>query len=738
MCRACSGKWAGSNPGARCPSQRGAARREYQNARNARARQRREADGHFGETPQAAEPLAGTDLASMPVAEFLDQATPQQVVDRFADTSSIWTLTREEADRVAQLAKQAVPEARRQAKEAFDEITMSRPREAVYALAKRRYEEDPDDPRNEVDEHYFAPMGPDDRVFDPDTRRYIGKVPRWEFQNLMLRYKEELKEAEEEHEKVMASGRYESSIRGLGTAVAVTAMADVTARISDGKTHEQRVEEAERQAMESEEYKKILKVEEAVVKFAAGEGVFADEACWDELRKAENWRFPGKGKIADTLGPSVFGDVVRHMNAHESFNPIDDPERGVESAKKLLASEKIRGMIDADKEEVVNMKARYEVDREERLIKDEVLRAYIDTVGEFVEMASPGDWTMGSKYRGKKSKQALEAMSQAMGLYPKHLVEKAEDTFRHLRVVNTSGRAHFSPTGEFKDHVGERQFVQIDGEYNRLAVPPTVTDNSSRGTSEFSDGTFGSEDRWRDYFAEDTTEGRKSLREKAKAYNEIAKEFNKEAKNAYEFYDRPLLSEVENRFSEAGFATPRIVHEGSYVERVPELKVESHVLPDGRKVAGLVTKTAVETITERHYDPYILVRTESIDGGVSTAAHEFGHVVEHSSDRVYLATKQFLDRRTRGLEQRQYKYGRSDEMVVADGFTDEYIGKIYNQHGSTEVFTMGMESLVHGEYCFSGKDTPTQTMDPEHRDLILGILAVSDVESSPRLKPGDS
>ena len=79
MCRACSGKWAGSNPGARCPSQRGAARREYQNARNARARQRREADEHFGETPRAADPLAGTDLASMPVAEFLDQATPQQV-----------------------------------------------------------------------------------------------------------------------------------------------------------------------------------------------------------------------------------------------------------------------------------------------------------------------------------------------------------------------------------------------------------------------------------------------------------------------------------------------------------------------------------------------------------------------------------------------------------------------------------------------------------------------------------
>lgn len=118
---------------------------------------------------------------------------------------------------------------------------------------------------------------------------------------------------------------------------------------------------------------------------------------------------------------------------------------------------------------------------------------------------------------------------------------------------------------------------------------------------------------------------------------------------------------------------------------------------------------------------------------VPTAVHELGHVLQTVQPIVSELEWAFLDRRTRGQEiEHLDKYGGygENEVCVPDKFADPYVGKLYNPqqrsksghsgyHDSYEVFTVGIQDLYTGTITHrDGKP------DPEHMDLVAGILAV--------------
>lgn len=127
--------------------------------------------------------------------------------------------------------------------------------------------------------------------------------------------------------------------------------------------------------------------------------------------------------------------------------------------------------------------------------------------------------------------------------------------------------------------------------------------------------------------------------------------------------------------------------------------------------------------------------------GISTAIHEYGHRQERLSPQVNEICQTFLARRTTdadGERHALHRYHASgkpgpatmeklrssrQEWVRPNGFVDQYIGKEYGRSTqNSEVFTVGMEGVFAGRY--GGlRGAGNHRADPEHRDLILGVLA---------------
>lgn len=729
MCRACSGKWAGSNPGVRCPSQRGQSRREYQNARNARIRAEKAAAEVLRDTPDPAS-MSDAELASMPVAEFLDVATPRQVVQRFADTGLIYDVSREEAKRIAEAARDAVPELQSSASEAFREIEMADPFDtAIRSLAK---DANSGDKRAQfLVDTYLEEVD----ISDPDALTFIEAVEdlaNYQVQNMLRSpdMKDRVAEAKKAKKEVEKSYRYESSVRQLGNAVAVMAMANAVADgISEVDVSDAALDDLKANAFLGREFEAEL---ERIEQARKSEPPY-DDGWWEN---SSGWT----GQYIYNEASMAFGSDFAQRLRDEALKQISpssehNPTVIAEKFRELLSDESVTDpIIDSIREK----KAKNWAIRELHIRRDEVsqslLAGYRSAIAEFSQMSDSDAWAPGTKYRSKKADVAVKAMGQALPFFPQSYVDQAKKRYSGLRVVHSSKRAHFSPAGVFSDNINEREFVQVSGEYNKLAVAPSVDENPSTNSVDLSMGSIP-EERQGGFFLEDTKENRKLLKERAKTYNAKAKEINDEIKRMRETYSFDMESyadyQVEERFEETGMH-PLLKMEhttfGESVRKVHEVKLEEREV-NGKPVIGIASKT-VTGITKRiGNEPYFLVNGEG-DDAKEVAIHEFGHVIEHANKEVSAATAQFLKRRTEGETPVQYEGGDKNERVVHDGFTDPYIGKMYYREGATEVFTMAMESLFHGRYCFSNtkKDKPpTSTDDPEHRDLILGILAMSDV-----------
>lgn len=131
-----------------------------------------------------------------------------------------------------------------------------------------------------------------------------------------------------------------------------------------------------------------------------------------------------------------------------------------------------------------------------------------------------------------------------------------------------------------------------------------------------------------------------------------------------------------------------------------------------------------------------------VEPGVSTAIHEYGHRQEILTPQVNEVCKTFLARRTSDENGQRHRLHRlhaaekpgpltkaelnesRQEWVRPNGFVDQYVGKDYGgKDTNTEVFTMGMEGVFAGKYGGLRGDNGRHKADPEHRNLILGVLS---------------
>lgn len=118
-----------------------------------------------------------------------------------------------------------------------------------------------------------------------------------------------------------------------------------------------------------------------------------------------------------------------------------------------------------------------------------------------------------------------------------------------------------------------------------------------------------------------------------------------------------------------------------------------------------------------------------------SAAHEFGHYIEANNPEVGYACKEFLRKRTEGLDSKVYHTSRAygTERVKEDGFVKSYIGKDYPSDANhTEVFSMGVEAVFAGAHGglvdIDGYTAKDRKSDPEHLSLILGLLSVANAD----------
>ena len=116
-----------------------------------------------------------------------------------------------------------------------------------------------------------------------------------------------------------------------------------------------------------------------------------------------------------------------------------------------------------------------------------------------------------------------------------------------------------------------------------------------------------------------------------------------------------------------------------------------------------------------------IVPTVTTSGTLPTTVHEMSHYIESANPRVGTACKRFVDDRTLGLSR---TLGSRSEPQVGDSFIDEYVSREYVEDANcTEVFSMGMEALFTGTHGGAVGSDGKHPADPEHRALVLGMLA---------------
>lgn len=197
---------------------------------------------------------------------------------------------------------------------------------------------------------------------------------------------------------------------------------------------------------------------------------------------------------------------------------------------------------------------------------------------------------------------------------------------------------------------------------------------------------------------------------------------------------------LQQRIEEFKADHPRDARFSAKVPRMAELtyEMDHNGVPTMEKRLGLYIPEAYSQMTTRNSAP----TGELTFNDKASIAHEFGHHIEYSNPEVGAACKEFLKRRTEGMEKVVYLAGKRrngkrlpDEVVVPDGFVDSYIGKNYDDPNHTEVFSMGVEAVFTGAHggllgieidtANLGKEGVTKRYrsDPEHFALIMGLLA---------------
>jgi hypothetical protein len=89
--------------------------------------------------------------------------------------------------------------------------------------------------------------------------------------------------------------------------------------------------------------------------------------------------------------------------------------------------------------------------------------------------------------------------------------------------------------------------------------------------------------------------------------------------------------------------------------------------------------------------------------GTSVIIHEIGHAIEHSNEgKIGGTSKAFLHSQTFEQPVKHLGNGYSThEVATKNGFENAYTGKYYPGNDSTEILSMGLQSLYENAYYFA-------------------------------------
>lgn len=685
MCRSCA------DGGRRCPSASGKARREYQNARNARIRSREAMKERFGDTPPPTE-LEDARRQYMDVGEFLAGATPQEVVQRFADTALIWNVPDEHLATISAMAREAIPEAGARAAEAY-KVDILGGRQAILAF-----------PSPYREELYEAKAG----------LRKVSRERMSELDGLQFEYVLKHRDEQTEFSHAWKGRTYEGDVRSLGTCLAVAAVADYVAEV-DNRDLVSRVESKCVEVLDSDprhvkDERRLIAVSDEIIADLREQGddgrTFREILDWvtDEVRRRGGGSFSwtlARHLAAESPAPEGY-DVPEHINPDRisGQQALDTAVLGIERMSRTFSER------DAQHRESARAYA-------ERLVRKEVneglLASYRRAIASECDLASPDDWVPKTAFATQKVRDMKSAFAEALSMFPVPFVNATREKIPDLTVFYKKGsRGYFAQSGTFFTRGDKQHLFPLNALDDTYAALGEATERAGFGEYRLNDEKF---------FINDTPENRKRVQDLIDTYHEAITDPEGDARLRSL---RLNMGDKKFRRSKAAANRKGTVH---LVEAVAK---------DGVKKIGIVTDEAFGKRQVAQNGPHILLSERNSEEGAMTAlaAHEFGHAVEHTNMKVEKAMSQFLYRRTADCETQDYEHGDPGEVVAPDGFTNQYIGKMYDTPGSTEVFTMAMESLLHGRHCFTRKvsrftDEPVGTDDPEHRDLVLGALLMS-------------
>lgn len=717
MCRSCS------EGGRRCKSQQGPAKRQYQAGWKARKRAAAAFEGSsFGETLQPEvygeeERLEGSNLDV-----FMRQNDPERVMRYFSDTSRILDLDKDQAALLHEKALEAIESIGPRARDEFNKLPGGDV--GIESMVVTEY----------------------DKYLEPRAEEQYGAAKVAAMKGKRIAYlrsdegKAEIARVDDE-----VFGPYELSVRELGRAMSVATVSSLAANGRGFRTEE--VDEwATKIVKEKSSYK--ARVDRAHADVAWAKGVLTDEFMDERVLSKKSIEdisdeFRARIPLSEDDLMDVVDSVVKNMDRREFPAGLGtpNPRTQVYVFRKGLR----RAWENGDIERKIVSSAEEISDREMfdavRVGKEEfdknLLSSYRKQLAKQLSLGESDPSSVldsiSSDNCGEKDRAAVaRAFGDAMSFYPQSYVDAVSEKFDRLEFGMTDERAYFSQSKSRSVETGSETavFVPLSGEFyksmDEADRPWQPIAGKDEGKTSFFTGDDFNKDSAQHYLKPATDESRGELQKFVDRYNERVERYN-----AGEGSEDGIFNDDEMFFMGGKRS----------VEKAKVISVEQ----DGQEFLAVVTDVKKEKRSEPYQLAVVSRRGRSDDKELSSAAvHEYGHAVEHAVPEIHKATNYFLRRRTRGQKEMTYDKGvvkerqenrvasmaAPEETVVPDGFTDPYIGKTSYRNGATEVFTMAMESLVHGRYAFTRNSANFVAEhggsdDPEHRDLVLGALMMS-------------
>lgn len=192
---------------------------------------------------------------------------------------------------------------------------------------------------------------------------------------------------------------------------------------------------------------------------------------------------------------------------------------------------------------------------------------------------------------------------------------------------------------------------------------------------------------------------------------------------AYSLEDADAVNRLVDNYNRGRTESGRPLIRNPKVKRVKAERTEV-INADGmgtREMLTIVPESKVTVARER-------ACTVLASSSESTTRHELGHIVELSHPEAMDACNRFVEGRTSGITRSTPRLGHT-----GTGFLNSYSTVRYPS-GATEVMSTGIQQLLgtpdHGSIDLASMGAPRTVTgkvvdDPEHRNLILGLLSTT-------------